>query len=76
MYIAQAFNILHDWWRYLVGVFIVVIAVIIGQLPFTAAVFYQAYKNGDGLAGLDETKMMTLLEPNLNLFLMLNLSFS
>lgn len=75
MYIAQAFNILHDWWRYLVGVFIVVIAVIIGQLPFTAAVFYKAYKNGDGLAGLDETKMMTLLEPNLNLFLML-LSFA
>ncbi|GAA4270413.1 CPBP family intramembrane glutamic endopeptidase [Hyunsoonleella aestuarii] len=75
MYIAQAFNILHDWWRYLVGVFIVVIAVIIGQLPFTAAVFYQAYKNGDGLVGLDQTKMMTLLEPNLNLFLML-LSFA
>lgn len=75
MYIAQAFNALHEWWRYLVGTVIVVIAVIIGQLPFTAAVFYQAYKNGDNIFGMDETKMMTLLEPNLNLFLML-LSFA
>ncbi|MFD0988793.1 CPBP family intramembrane glutamic endopeptidase [Mariniflexile jejuense] len=75
MYIAQAFNALHEWWRYLVGTVIIVIAVIIGQLPFTAAVFYQAYKNGDNIFGMDETKMMTLLEPNLNLFLML-LSFA
>jgi hypothetical protein len=75
MYIAQAFNVLHDWWRYLVGVIIVVFAVILGQLPFTGAVLYKAFQNGDGLSGLDEKKMMTLLEPNLNLFLML-LSFA
>ena len=75
MYIAQAFKILHDWWRYLVGLLIVIIAVIIGQLPFTAAVMVKAFKNGDGLQGLDEAKMMSLLEPNLNLFLML-LSFA
>ncbi|MEN3324181.1 CPBP family intramembrane glutamic endopeptidase [Mariniflexile soesokkakense] len=75
MYIAQAFNILHDWWRYLVGLVIIVIAVIIGQIPFTAAVMLRAVKNGDNLFGMDETKMMTLLEPNLNLFLML-LSFA
>lgn len=74
MYIAQGFNVLHDWWRYLVGIFIVVIAVIIGQVPFTIAVFLKAFKNGESIFGMDETKMMTLLEPNLNLFLML-LSF-
>lgn len=71
MYIAQAFKGLHEWWRYLVGLVIIVIAVIIGQIPFTAAVMFKAYKNGDILNGLDETKMMSLLEPNLNLFLML-----
>ena len=75
MYIAQAFNVLHDWWRYLVGLLIIIIAVIIGQIPFTVLVFYQSIKNGDGLQGLDQTKMMSLLEPNLNLFLML-LSFA
>ena len=75
MYIAQAFNVLHDWWRYLVGLLIIIIAVIIGQIPFTVAVMFKAFKNGDGLNGLDEAKMMSLLEPNLNLFLML-LSFA
>jgi uncharacterized protein len=75
MYISQALNVLHEWWRYLVGLIIIIIAVIIGQIPFTAAVFIQAYKNGDSIFGLDEQKMMSLLEPNLNLFLML-LSFA
>ncbi|WP_242132379.1 CPBP family intramembrane glutamic endopeptidase [Aestuariivivens marinum] len=75
MYIAQAFNVLHDWWRYLIGVFIVIFAVIIGQLPFTFAVLYKSFTNGEGLNNLDETKMMQLLEPNLNLLLML-LSFA
>jgi len=75
MYISQTFNVLHEWWRYLVGLIIIIIAVIIGQIPFTAAVFFQAYKSGDNIFGLDEQKMMTLLEPNLNLFLML-LSFA
>lgn len=75
MYIAQAFNVLHDWWRYLIGLVIVVIAVVIGQIPFTIAVFVKAFSNGDGMDGLDESKMMSLLEPNLNLFLML-LSFA
>jgi membrane protease YdiL (CAAX protease family) len=71
MYIKQAFNILHDWWRYLVGLIIVIIGVGFGQIPFTIAVFYKAYQNGDNLAELDESTMLTLLEPNLNLFLML-----
>ncbi|WP_242158477.1 CPBP family intramembrane glutamic endopeptidase [Aestuariivivens sediminis] len=75
MYITQAFTALHEWWRYLLGVFIVIGAVLVGQLPFTIAVLFQAYKNGDGLKGLNEAKMMQLLEPNLNLFLML-LSFA
>ncbi|MFH4966351.1 CPBP family intramembrane glutamic endopeptidase [Gaetbulibacter sp. M235] len=75
MYISQAFNVLHEWWRYLIGLIIIIIAVIIGQIPFTAAVFLKAYENGDSILGLDEQKMMSLLEPNLNLFLML-LSFA
>lgn len=75
MYITQAFNILHDWWRYLVGVLIVIFAVIVGQIPFTIAVFYKAFQEGSALEDMDESKMISLLEPNLNLFLML-LSFA
>ncbi len=78
MYIAQAFNVLHDWWRYLVGLVIIIIAVFIGQIPLTVAVLFKAIQNGDGLQslqGMDQTKMLSLLEPNLNLFLML-LSFA
>src|SRR5690606_16755353 len=75
MYIAQAFNALHDWWRYLIGTILIIIAVVIGQIPFTVAVFMKAMNEGESIFGLDETKMMTMLEPNLNLFLML-LSFA
>lgn len=71
MFIAQAFNVLHDWWRYLVGLVIVIIAVTIGQIPLTIAVFFKAYQNGDAMDAMDQTKMLSLLEPNLNLFLML-----
>ncbi|MFY0714254.1 CPBP family intramembrane metalloprotease [Seonamhaeicola sp. NFXS20] len=75
MYIAQAFNILHDWWRYIVGIIIIAIAVVVGQIPFTVAVFAKAYSNGEGMTNLDESKLLSLLEPNLSLFLML-LSFA
>lgn len=75
MYIAQAFKSLHDWWRYLIGLVLVIIAVTIGQVPFTIAVMYQAHQNGENILGMDETNMMSVLEPNLNLFLLL-LSFA
>lgn len=75
MYIAQAFKSLHEWWRYLIGLLIVIAAVIIGQLPFTFVVLAKAYSEGENLLGMDEAKLMSVLEPNLNLFLML-LSFA
>lgn len=71
MYISQAFNALHEWWRYLIGLIIIILAVIIGQIPFTIAVMFKAFENGGSPFNLDEQKMMSLLEPNLNLFLML-----
>ncbi|MCR8668148.1 CPBP family glutamic-type intramembrane protease [Aestuariibaculum sp. M13] len=75
MYIEQAFKTLHDWWRYIIGVFIIVFGVFIGQIPFTAAVLLKAFKDGENPSGLDQSAMMSYLEPNLNLFLML-LSFA
>ena len=75
MYIKQAFQFKHEFWRYLLGSLIIFIAAMIGQLPFTAAVMFKANENGENLLTMDQNKMMTILEPNLNLFLLL-LSFA
>jgi len=75
MYIKQAFKVEHDWWLYLVGVILIFIGVILGQIPFTLAAFAKAIGNGDDLSKMDTNSMMSLLNSNLNLFLML-LSFA
>jgi membrane protease YdiL (CAAX protease family) len=70
-YIEQVFNFKHEFWRYIVGSVIVIIATSIGQLPLTIAVFYKANEEGKSLINLKQEDMLSLLEPNLNLFLML-----
>ena len=75
MYIKQAFKNKHDWWLYLAGLALIVIAVILGQIPHTVALIAKALQSGLELKELDPNKMMQLLELNLNLFLML-LSFA
>lgn len=74
-YIQQAFKGQHDGWRYIVGTIIIIGFVIIGQVPFTIAAILEARAQGMNLFALDETAMMSVLESNLNLFLML-LSFA
>jgi membrane protease YdiL (CAAX protease family) len=75
MYIKQAFNVLHDWWRYIIGTIIVILATVFGQVPYMIAIFYKVYKDGGDFTGLDEKALMGVLEPNLNLFFIL-LSFA
>ena len=75
MYIKQAFKNKHDWWLYVAGLALIVIAVILGQIPHTIALIAKAMQLGLELGELDPNKMMQLLESNLNLFLML-LSFA
>lgn len=74
-YIQQAYKGLHDGWRYVVGTIIIIVFVIAGQMPFTIAAIMEARNQGLSFFELDETKLMTILESNLNLFLML-LSFA
>ena len=74
MYIKQAFNFKHDWWLYVAGVAIIFIAVLLGQIPYTVILIAKAVESGLDLQNLDMNQTMTLLESNLNLFLML-LSF-
>jgi membrane protease YdiL (CAAX protease family) len=75
MYIKQAFNIKHDWWLYIAGIAIIVIAVILGQVPYTIILIAKAVEAGLDLQKLDMSQTMNLLDSNLNLFLML-LSFA
>lgn len=75
MYIKQAFNIKHDWWLYIAGIAIIVIAVILGQIPYTIILIAKAVEAGLDLQNLDMSQTMGLLDSNLNLFLML-LSFA
>ena len=74
-YLQQAYKGLHDGWRYIVGVIIVILFVIAGQIPYTIAALLEAHRKGLNLFELNENVLMSLLEPNLNLALML-LSFA
>jgi membrane protease YdiL (CAAX protease family) len=71
MYIKQVFNFKHDWWLYIAGIAIVFIAVLLGQIPYTVILIMKAVEAGLDLQNLDMNQTMTLLESNLNLFLML-----
>jgi membrane protease YdiL (CAAX protease family) len=74
-FIQQAFNGKNEFWRYLVGSLIIFAATIVGQVPFSVAVFVKAFKNGVDFTSLNESTMISYLEPNLNIFLLL-LSFA
>lgn len=68
MFIEQAYKYQHDFWRYLIGVLIVIAAIFAGQIPFVIAVFL---KTGFDLQGMDESQVMQILDSNLSFFLML-----
>ena len=74
-FIEQAYNGKNEFWRYLIGSLIIFAFAMIGQVPFTIAVFAKAHKDGENLMGIDESNMLSYLEPNLNFFLLL-LSFA
>jgi membrane protease YdiL (CAAX protease family) len=75
MYLAQAFNYLHQGWRYAVGAVVVFLVSQLGAIPFIIAATLKIASEGGDLSVLeDESKLMTVLDSNLTLFLML-LSF-
>lgn len=72
MFIAQAFKYKHEWWRYLVGVLIIFTASQLGSIPLIGAVMFKVLKDGGDMAALEDTyTLMTTLDSNLTLFLML-----
>jgi len=67
MYIAQAFRYHHELWRYIIGVLITIVAVVIAQIPFAVALILKG-----GLdAGMDQTQVFDVFDSNLTLFFLL-----
>ncbi|WP_040278466.1 CPBP family glutamic-type intramembrane protease [Psychroserpens damuponensis] len=74
-FIAQAFKVEHDFWKYLMGSMIVFIAAIVGQFPLLGAVIIKVIQDGGNLQLIDESSMYSLLDSNVFLLLAL-LSFA
>lgn len=68
MYIEQVWKGKTDFWRYLIGVILIVAGVFIAQIPYIIAIFMEA---GLDLAKMTPAEQMAVLDSNLNLFLML-----
>lgn len=76
MYIAQAYQYLHESWRYIVGAIVIFLISQLGALPLLAAVMIKLMADGGDMTLLEDPNMiMTVLDSNLTLFLML-LSFA
>lgn len=72
MYIAQAFNVLHDWWRYVIGLIVAVIGVVVFSIPHGVAVIMKQLSGNVDLESMNDVNyLMTLFEPNLNLVFIL-----
>jgi membrane protease YdiL (CAAX protease family) len=72
MYIAQAFNNLHDWWRYIIGIFIAIVGVFIFSMPHIIAVFIKRLEAEVDLTRLDDVSyLMSLFDANTNLVFIL-----
>ncbi len=72
MFIQQVFKFKYDFWRYLIGVVIIIIAVFAGQIPLAVAILLEG---GYEMVNMTQTQMLQLLDSNLSLFLIL-LSFA
>ena len=77
MYIKQVFKVENDWWLYLIGVIIVGISTVIGSIPHTITLFTVAFSENADMNSIQEDPyaLISLIDSNLNLFLML-LSFA
>jgi len=72
MFIQQVFKFQYDFWRYLIGLVIIIIALFAGQIPLVVAVLLEG---GYEMVNMTQTQMFQLLGSNFSLFLIL-LSFA
>jgi membrane protease YdiL (CAAX protease family) len=73
MFIENGFLPENKFWKYIVGSVLIILATTIGQIPLMVAIFVKSFSSGKHFP-TDESEIMTFLEPNTTLFLIL-LSF-
>ena len=72
MFIEQAFKYKHEVWLYLVGAIVAFMVSQLGSIPLILLVTFKLVSEGGDISQLeDPNKIMTVLESNLTLFLML-----
>lgn len=74
MFLENAVTPENKFWKYIVGSVIVIAASFIGQIPFMIAIAFKSFSSGKPFP-TDEKALMTFLNPNLSLFLLM-LSFA
>jgi uncharacterized protein len=73
MFLENTVGPKRNFWNYLLGSLIIIIAAFIGQIPLSIAVVAKSFSSGKGIP-TDEKSLMNLLNKNLSFFLIL-LSF-
>lgn len=72
MYIASAYKVLTDYWRYLVGIVVVILGVAMFSIPHSLAILMKTFDGSADMTKLDDMNyIFTLFEPNLNLIFIL-----
>lgn len=74
MFIEQGIKPENKFWKYIVGSLVIILISSFGQIPLMIGIFAKSFSDGKGMPQLDEKSLMTYLEPNLTLFLIM-LSF-
>ena len=69
MFLENVYKGKSDAWRYIVGVFLIILIYFLASMPFGVALIAEA--GAEKLAGMSETEMLSVLEPNTTLFYML-----
>ncbi len=74
MFIEQGIKPENKFWKYIIGSLVVILISSFGQIPLMIGILIKSFSEGKGMPQLDEKSLMTYLEPNLTLFLIM-LSF-
>lgn len=70
MFIEQGIDEKNKFWKYLLGLLVIVGAAFLGQMPMLAAILYETAFKGKSYPATD-AELLHFFEPNLNLFLLL-----
>ncbi|MCD0465641.1 CPBP family intramembrane glutamic endopeptidase [Flavobacterium sp. ENC] len=70
MFLEQGIKPENKFWKYLLGSVFIITASFIGQIPFSIAVLYKAFKSNKSFP-TDSDSALKMFEPNLTLFLVM-----